>query len=192
MQSYSLEHALQQIDDLKEIGLPNILEINNGYQIAYTFNSRKDCLCIYDNMGRIMNIREMKKLISYIEYSIENLNENEIVKEYIDVLEDEVKGYLKPKNTNTKDINKGGFVYLIKGDSGRYKIGCSKNPKRRCKELRLSSSEDHQLIHCFKCRDMYEKEKELHSMFDDEHSHSEWFDLTEYSILYIKGLCDEI
>lgn len=192
MNSYSLEHALQQIKDLKDKGLPEIFEINQGHRRAYTFGSYDNCLAIYDNMGNIMSIDEMQKLFNYLEFSIENLDESKVIKENIKILEDEVIEWQKPKKATIKNTNSEGYVYLLKGGNGKYKIGASKNPVQRCKSLRLASSENHELIHFFKCVHMFKMEKSLHAIFKSKKSHSEWFDLDENEVSHIKGIKDEI
>ena len=73
---------------------------------------------------------------------------------------------------------KTGEVYLILGENGRYKIGYSKNANDRVKTLRLSSCEDHTLIHTFRCNNPQIKEQELHELFSSKRNHSEWFSLS--------------
>lgn len=191
MNSYSLEHALQQIKDLKDKGLPEIFEIDNGYRRAYTFGSYDNCLAVYDNMGNLMSVKDMQKLCDYLEFSIENLHEDKVIKEKIEILENEIKEWQKPKEKKVHKNTSKGYVYLLKGQNGKYKIGASKDPQRRCKELRLSSSENHELVHYFKSNEMFKMEKSLHIVFSLKKSHSEWFDLDESEVSRIKGIKDE-
>ena len=81
-----------------------------------------------------------------------------------------------------------GYVYLLKGESDRYKIGCSKNPQKRVDILRLSSCENHTLIHSYKVENMYDEEKRLHEKFRERRCHSEWFTLSPLDVEYIMGI----
>ena len=185
--SYSLEHAYSQREELLKNGLPDILEIDNGHKRAYTFNSIDNIFVIIDNMGNVMNIKEMKELVEYLNYSIDNFNERKIIDEKIDILSNEIEEYLKPKEkTKHKDKSKAGFVYLLEGENGKYKIGCSVNPERRCKELCLSSCENHKLVHTIASDDMYALEKMCHTIFKDKKSHSEWFKLSDIDVSLFK------
>jgi len=191
MKSYNLENAYEQIEDLRENGLPDIFECDNGFMTVYTFNSYKECLTITDNRGSIMNKKEMRELISYLEFSINNLNEDEIIKEEIACLQKEIIKHKAPRKEEKKR-QKIGEVYLIRGENGRHKIGYSKDAENRAKTLSLSSCENHELVHKFKCKNPQIKEQELHNYFSDKRCHSEWFDLSNEDIEYIKGFRDEI
>jgi hypothetical protein len=85
-----------------------------------------------------------------------------------------------------------GYVYLLLGENGKYKIGKSKNPENRCKQLCLSSCENHKLIYSFKCLSPHKQEQSLHEMFNEKKSHSEWFNLSKSDVEYIKELEDEV
>jgi len=105
--------------------------------------------------------------------------------------EEEIKQYENTLKKEIKEISKG-YVYLIKGENERYKIGFSKNAERRTKELCLSSCEKHILIHSFYCENPYQKEQNLHKKYASKRTHSEWFELEETDVNFIKGLSDEI
>jgi len=185
--SYSLEHAYSQREDLLKNGLPDILEIDNRHRRAYTFSNIDGSFVIYDNTGNIMNVKEMIKVRDYLEYSIDNLDEDKLINEKIDILNEDIEEYLKPKEKEKiKNKSKAGFVYLLKGENGKYKIGCSINPERRCKELCLSSCENHKLVHTITSDDMYALEKMCHTIFKDKKSHSEWFNLSDTDVSLFK------
>lgn len=72
-----------------------------------------------------------------------------------------------------------GFVYLIKyADSNLYKIGLSKNPSERLKQLQSAISEKLTLLHTIKTSDMMELESYFHQMFAASRARSEWFELS--------------
>ena len=80
-----------------------------------------------------------------------------------------------------------GYVYILKSEAGRRKIGRTTNPAQRLKnfgvllpmiveyELLLKSSE-HQLL-----------EKQLHKRFDDFRIEGEWFGLTDEMVSSLRG-----
>ena len=190
MYNYMLDNYKKELNQLKNNGLPDTLLIDVGFGRAYVFGNYDGCLIIKDNNGNVMNIKEMKELISYLEYSVENLDEDAIIETKIEIIEEKIRELELPKEEKKKEAPIGE-VYLIKGENGRYKIGYSKNAKTRLKNLRLSSCEDHILIHKFKIKNPYNKEQFLHKKFKDKRCHSEWFELTDEDVEYIKGFKDE-
>lgn len=73
---------------------------------------------------------------------------------------------------------KKGYVYLAQNTkSENLKIGFSKNPKARIKQLNIVSDVKIQLIDKFKGE--ISDEKSLHKKFDDIRMNSEWFEYSE-------------
>jgi predicted GIY-YIG superfamily endonuclease len=71
------------------------------------------------------------------------------------------------------------YVYLIQAlESGRYKIGVSKNPTRRIKQLQTGSNEELKLIHSFKSMYPHKVEKALHHRYNIEKTSGEWYDIS--------------
>lgn len=81
-------------------------------------------------------------------------------------------------------------VYLIKGDNSHYKIGFSKNPKKRLNDLQSGNPHPLELIAC--CPGAKPLEDRLHDMFDDVRkeagSAQEWFVLDEEHVDTIKHI----
>jgi len=82
-----------------------------------------------------------------------------------------------PIEVKKENIKINGNIYIILGESGRYKIGVSGNIKNRISSLRVSSSEKLKISHTAKVADPYKTEKELHDIFRDKNTHGEWFEL---------------
>ena len=84
-------------------------------------------------------------------------------------------------------------VYLIKSEeTGRYKIGVSKNPHKRVKQLQTGSNEKIFLINSFKSNYPEKVEKTLHNQYLYLKTNGEWFDLSlEDELLFIKS-CQKI
>ena len=70
-------------------------------------------------------------------------------------------------------------IYLIKstGDS-HYKIGVSKNPKNRVKQLQTGNSSPIELVCEYETKRAYKIEKILHRRFSYAHKNGEWYDLS--------------
>ena len=77
-----------------------------------------------------------------------------------------------------EDIPPDRYVYVAQeSESGRYKIGISKDPERRIKELNIGNPEQLKLIHYFKSNgNKYESETLTHKMYEAHKLRSEWFD----------------
>lgn len=70
------------------------------------------------------------------------------------------------------------FVYVVKESvSGRYKIGISKDPERRMKELNTGNPEELVMVACYRAtHDGYKSENLAHREFEQARLRSEWFD----------------
>ena len=77
-----------------------------------------------------------------------------------------------------EDLPPDRYVYVAQeSTSGRYKIGISKDPERRIKELNIGNPEQLKLIHYFKSNgNKYESETITHKMYAAHRLRSEWFD----------------
>jgi hypothetical protein len=71
------------------------------------------------------------------------------------------------------------YIYLIQSlEDGYYKIGISKNPNKRIKQLQTGNSSPLKLINYYKT-DFAEKiEGNLHRKYKNLHKEGEWFDLS--------------
>jgi hypothetical protein len=69
-------------------------------------------------------------------------------------------------------------VYLLKSDyTGFYKIGVSKNPTKRVKQLLTGSSENIAIIHIFETDIPHKVESTLHNYYSLHKVNREWYDL---------------
>lgn len=82
------------------------------------------------------------------------------------------------KTMDVEDLDPNMYVYVVKESvSGRYKIGISKDPTRRVKELNVGNPEPLVLIHAYQARDAHYKSESLaHSLFSSHRLEREWFD----------------
>lgn len=82
-----------------------------------------------------------------------------------------------------------GYVYLVKAaELNRYKIGRSKNPQIRFKDLQQQSPASLTLIHLIQCADAVKTEKQLHKRFSHYRVGGEWFNLNADAVDYICAL----
>jgi len=79
---------------------------------------------------------------------------------------------------DTHDLPVDRFVYVARESvSGRYKIGISKDPERRVKELNIGNPEELVLVHHYKAtEDGHLSETLAHALFEEHRLRSEWFD----------------
>jgi predicted GIY-YIG superfamily endonuclease len=68
------------------------------------------------------------------------------------------------------------YVYLIQSvDNGLYKIGISKNPKRRLLELQTGNGEKLKIVHLFESEHPTTLETALHNRYSHISKRGEWF-----------------
>lgn len=93
--------------------------------------------------------------------------------------------------TSAKNIEKLGFVYLIKSKLG-YKIGYSKEIHNRNKIFNVKLPFQWEFAKIFCLQDYKLFEKFLHNIFVDKKLNGEWFDLDEEDLVSIEKVYTQI
>lgn len=70
------------------------------------------------------------------------------------------------------------YVYLIRGNDSNYKIGITKNPKQRLKQLQTGNSDTLTLIETYQSEYASKIESSLHNQYNHVRNEGEWFDLS--------------
>lgn len=86
-----------------------------------------------------------------------------------------------------------GYVYVLKLESGKCKIGRTDNPERRMQEFRRQQlpSPIIGFIVVKYVPNMFATEKRLHAEFEAKQSHNEWFSLAPLDIAIIREMLDK-
>ena len=85
------------------------------------------------------------------------------------------------------------YVYLIrKKNESKYKIGISKNPITRIKQLQTGSDSELVLINVYKTENSIKVEKTLHNIYSHNNLNLEWFDLSLEDELKFVETCKKI
>jgi len=86
--------------------------------------------------------------------------------------------------------DRSGYVYVLRADNGRCKIGRAKRIDERVYQLGVVLPYDPELICTVKVDDYVMAETKLHGFFTDagKHVKGEWFELSKADIEYIKAL----
>lgn len=83
-----------------------------------------------------------------------------------------------------------GFVYIIESEN-LYKIGKSKNPHKRIKQLQTGSERVLNLKYFKVVEDMLKAEQILHTLFNCSRKHGEWFKLTKTDLELLEKIFKE-
>lgn len=80
-------------------------------------------------------------------------------------------------NIDVSEIEKDRFVYIAReSESGRYKIGISKDPEKRIKQLNVGNPEKLELVHAYLATESGHKSEAIaHALFEKERLNGEWF-----------------
>jgi Meiotically up-regulated gene 113 len=70
------------------------------------------------------------------------------------------------------------YVYLIRANDGRYKIGIAKNPNQRISQLQTGNSDKLKLIETYQSENASKIESALHNRYSHARNVGEWFDLS--------------
>lgn len=82
-------------------------------------------------------------------------------------------------------------VYLLQSDSGLYKIGVSKNPSKRVRQLQTGNGEKIRLIYSFETDIPFLVEQSLQNHFMMYKVNGEWFNLSLEDELEFLNLCQK-
>lgn len=80
-------------------------------------------------------------------------------------------------------------VYLLQSENGLYKIGVSKNPTKRVRQLQTGNGEKIRLVHTYSTNIPFLLEKTLKNLFDVDHVNGEWFKLSLEDELTFLDVC---
>jgi Meiotically up-regulated gene 113 len=84
------------------------------------------------------------------------------------------------------EASRYGFVYLVKGHPGEYKIGKTTLVDRRVSELGVMAAVEQVLIHEIKTDDPAGVERYWHNRFQDKNMRGEWFRLSPADVKAFK------
>lgn len=94
-----------------------------------------------------------------------------------------------PTLSQRKQYSRSGWVYLVKAEElNQYKIGRSRTPDIRLKELQKQSPIKLTLIHLIECQDAAVAETYLHKRFAKCRVGGEWFELSNKDVVWITSL----
>lgn len=86
------------------------------------------------------------------------------------------------------------FIYLIRSSDNTYKIGVSKNPQKRLKNLQTGNANKLELVDRFECEQSFKVEKALHRRYKIEKTESgnEWLHLKQEQVNNFISDCEII
>jgi hypothetical protein len=103
--------------------------------------------------------------------------------------EPESRSTQRPAPSQTKNVERPGYIYLIHGEGTPwYKIGLSKSPEVRRAQLGTKGPFHYNLLHSFAVDDMDTAERIMHSHFANKAAEGEWFRLDANDIALIQRL----
>lgn len=175
--SYTDEYLIERI-----IGLTREL---NRFPVKTEMRIKKRSDPTFPNYDTFMRrFINKSNLISYVlNYCRDKSDYNDIVGmlEKISIAKD-----INNVATTNESNLKYGFVYLVKGHPGEYKIGRTNLVDRRLSELGATASIEQKLVHEIKTDDPAGVEAYWHKRFQDKRMKGEWFKLNANDIRLFK------
>ena len=83
-------------------------------------------------------------------------------------------------------------VYLIGDNEGRYKIGCTKDPKTRLKQLQTANAAGLKIVHAVDVNNNFKVEHVMHRRYAHKNISGEWFVLDEQEVQTFVNDCKTI
>lgn len=116
-----------------------------------------------------------------------DLSEWDIVDELLLIADEERRKNGKNKAPTIRNPIPGHIYVLKSWATGLYKVGCTRDLKRRLAEFETGSPEKLTLEISFHVSDMYAAEKNLHEMYSKWRSKGEWFELDNQVIAELRA-----
>jgi hypothetical protein len=158
--------------------------------IFYTEETTGGLMFMNNTMGTIITHDEVKVMIRGLVKFYRNVDPAEVEKYNNEVLE-ELRRQRDEHNNKVditikkKRIPIKGYVYFVKDDNDRVKIGKTKSPKERMGEYtKLPFKPQLELL--LECKDYDMAELKFHEHFREKHIRGEWFSLTREDIEALK------
>lgn len=104
------------------------------------------------------------------------------------LVDEEFANVFKSARIQPQKSQIAGGVYLLKSNTGHWKIGCSKNFNDRLTTFAVKLPFQVEYEHLIYTNNRHDLERELHRHFSHKRLAGEWFDLSSEDIAYIKGL----
>lgn len=98
---------------------------------------------------------------------------------------------VRAKKEKVATADKGGYIYLVKAETGHYKIGRTKNLPDRMNFFGVKLPFEIELIKAIPVDDTYRFENLLHQLFVEERVNGEWFALRNTSVKNIASLTNQ-
>lgn len=133
--------------------------------------------------SKILTRAEVEAIIEKMRTFLEYYSEESII-EYNVMLHNQMVEAVKDEIETGRD--KSGFIYLIKADTGHYKIGRTKELKRRMNLFNVNLPFQIELIHTFPSTDYVGAETDLHHRFAEKRVNGEWFQLSDDEVEWLK------
>lgn len=151
-----------------------------NYLTAYVINEHEDGFYISDGNGFVVESEQAieigKGLIEFAKKHSEILKKHNIKRDA--EFKQELGGYIaemKKCMSEKSTRDKSGYIYLFEC-GGRYKIGYSKNPNRRLKELDKRPFKLNLITRSKKINNAYDIEQELHKRLEKFRINGEWYE----------------
>lgn len=155
---------------------------------AYLINEHEDGYFLTDGQGYILESEDLidigKNLIKFAKKHKNDIIETN--KKTTEELRNFLKDYIK-----TPKPKPSGQIYIMEC-GGYYKIGVSKNVKRRQKELDRRPFKVNIIYESKIVEDCYSVEEMLHNRFSQKRINGEWFNLNNNDIEIIKTILEEL
>jgi predicted GIY-YIG superfamily endonuclease len=93
-----------------------------------------------------------------------------------------------PRPPMVKKREMPGYVYLMRAETGQYKIGRARNPHKRNAVLGTHMPFQVELLHIIPVSNMHKAETALHARFESKRHIGEWFNLDDSDVAWVMSL----
>lgn len=144
-------------------------------ELSVTNRESDDVLQVINGGNKQGTYGNINMLLSYARWMSPKLGliiETQMLSQISDL--DKILNALQNFDLDDEEIKETMYVYAIKeSDTSNVKIGISKDPYRRLKQLQTANSSKLELVTYVEAKDRYKTEKYYHQLNSDSHIHGE-------------------
>ena len=175
--------------------ISDLLAFATAVKNALTMYPAYYAIC-YINDGQIgefrgYKIETLERFISMYDTAIKqdyfSIDKEKLIKDRSECIAEIEKQRIKAEKKTAKPA-RDGYVYLLKSSMGHYKIGRSRDVKKRLSTFGVQLPFKVELVCQIKTNNMYDLERDLHDLFSHKRVNGEWFTLDDNDAEYIKDL----
>jgi len=166
---------------IKDDSFFTVEEEESVYNKSYTLKTNGEMDWLVNSYGMLLTGKEVKDIANRLyEFAMES--DDELIEKHNEDILNRENELVFGRCDNVKTVNKKGYVYLLKSETGETKIGRTLKIDQRIFHFTTNLPYELSLILYTETDDYLGLERRLHEEYSDKRLRGEWFNLTDEDI----------